>query len=119
MTPPGELGFLVPYADCIAEWPQELLSTAHVHARTMLYMPFRKSGEHSSAQAVKKLALQFTNDIKPETVLFLRKLQCIQLHFPGVRGREMFVMFSRTEEPDGVDVVVQQISYYPAKNDSA
>ena len=50
----------------------------------MFYLPFRERGGHSKAVAAKELTKQFTTDMQPETVLFLRKLT--SLHVTKIHG---------------------------------
>ena len=70
-----------------------------------------------------KLARQFHNDMQPETVLFLRKLVTIKLWYPvtsTVKGGLKVplpansirnVVYSRTEQPNGIDVEVSQTNH--------
>ena len=76
VTAHGELGFLVPYGPARHEWPEadlQYVQTSMLPCKTNFYLPFRAHGQHSMASAAKELAKQFSTDMQPETVLFLRK----------------------------------------------
>ena len=75
VTKPGELGFLVPYSPCRSAWPDADLQYCQQNLRsnTMFYLPFREAGQHSKATAASELGKQFSGDMQPEIVLFLRK----------------------------------------------
>lgn len=115
ITPRGELGFLVPYSPCRSQWPEDRDMT-FARANTMFYLPFRERGDHSRAVAATELAKQFRNDMQPETVLFLRKLDVIKLWFPdGPDGGLTNIVYKRELHPNGIDVLVekQTVVYRP------
>ena len=108
ITLPGELGFLVPYAPCIGEWPKGDMQ--YCSAPTMFYLPFRQRGDHSQNIAASELVKQFKSDMQPELVLFLRKLSTIKLWFPSTPNdpndqSQVYVQYARTEKsPYDVEV---------------
>lgn len=135
----NELGFLVPYFPCQNAWPQVDLESVRRTAKTLFYLPFRERGEHNvhevrrpqprgargwrcrwltlhadiaMSQALRELTMQFESNLKPESVLFLRKLNMIRLWYPvlGRTDRILRVDYLRKTDPNGVDVSVTQTS---------